>query len=110
MKLYFYYALHSVKNQIKKLFRSWVAIVIVICLVFGILVGLGASLLDRLYGSEEAPAAEEQTVPEEEPADIERSFSVEGLNVRSVTGLVISLISLGLLLFFAWRGDRPPTS
>ena len=107
MKLYLYYALHSVKNQIKKLFRSWVAIVFVVCIVFGILVGLGASLLERAYGTDEEPAAEEETaVPEEEPEAEAVSFSIEGANVRSISGLAITVLSLGLLLFFAWRADR----
>ena len=33
MKLFLYYALHSFKNQIKKLFRTWVAAFLAICFV-----------------------------------------------------------------------------
>ena len=109
MKLYFYYALHSVKNQIKKLFRSWVAIVIVFCIAFGLLVGLGASLLESAYGQKEAePAAQEEIAAEtgENADESKLSFSVEGANMRSVTGLAITIFSLGLLLYFAWRADR----
>ena len=106
MKLYLYYALHSVKNQIKKLFRSWVAIVIVVCIAFGILVGLGASLLERAYSDEEPAAQEETVAPEGSEEEIKVNFAVEGANMRSISGLVITVFSLGLLLFFAWKADR----
>ena len=105
MKLYFYYALHSVKNQIKKLFRSWVAIVILICIVFGVLIGLGASLLENAYTGEE-PAAQEEEVVAEESEEIKVNFAVEGANMRSISGLVITAFTLGLLLYFAWKADR----
>ena len=56
MKLYLYYAAHSFVNQIKKLFRSWVAIFILVCFVFGILVGVGAGLISDAYSKKgEAP-------------------------------------------------------
>ena len=48
MKLFFYYAFHSVKNQIRKLFKSWVLIFLVVCLVIGGLMGYGASKLEEL--------------------------------------------------------------
>ena len=45
MKLFLYYALHSFKNQIKKLFRTWVAAFLAICFVFGIVIGIGAAII-----------------------------------------------------------------
>ena len=48
MKLFFYYAFCSVKNQLRKLFKTWVAIFFAVCLLFGVLIGLGAAALDEL--------------------------------------------------------------
>ena len=50
MKLFFYYALHSLKNQLKKLFKSWVLIFLVVCMAIGGLIGLGAAKLEELGG------------------------------------------------------------
>ena len=43
MRLFLYYALHSVKNQLKKLFKTWVLIFIVVCMLIGGLIGFGAA-------------------------------------------------------------------
>ncbi len=45
MRLFLYYAVHSVKNQIKKLFKTWVAVFFAVCLLFGGIIGVGVGLL-----------------------------------------------------------------
>ena len=35
MRLFGYYALHSVFNQIRKLFKTWVLVLILVCALFG---------------------------------------------------------------------------
>ena len=75
MKLFFYYAFCSVKNQLRKLFKTWVAIFFAVCLLFGVVIGLGASFIEDLsnFADEEMPPEEEEVVlPDEEfPADEE---------------------------------------
>ena len=104
MKLYLYYAAHSFVNQIKKLFRSWVAIFILVCFVFGILVGVGAGLISDAYSKKgEAPEpAEEETV---EP-EAEQSFSPDPGKVRAVVGLAVTGVVLAMFLFHVWRSDK----
>ena len=48
MKLFFYYAFCSVKNQLRKLFKTWVAIFFAVCLLFGVVIGLGAAFIEDL--------------------------------------------------------------
>jgi len=45
MSLFLYYAFHSFVNQFKKLFKSWVAIILLCCIGFGLLVGIGAGII-----------------------------------------------------------------
>lgn len=45
MKLVVYYAFHSFINQIRKLFRTWFLIYLVVCIGFGAFVGFGISVL-----------------------------------------------------------------
>lgn len=66
MKLFFYYAFCSIKNQIRKLFKTWVAIFLAACLAFGVLIGAGAAFLEDLAGEEEEIPGEEEEFPEEE--------------------------------------------
>ena len=39
MRLYLYYALHSFKNQLKKIFKSWVIIMVVSMFALGVVAG-----------------------------------------------------------------------
>ena len=48
MKLILYYMTRTVKNQIKKLFRTWVAVFLLVCFGIGILFGVGAAGLGIL--------------------------------------------------------------
>lgn len=102
MKLFFYYAFCSVKNQLRKLFKTWVAVFFAVCLLFGVLIGLGTVALDEL-ASEEMPSEEEEVVlPDEEfpadeemtEADIAQMMQIIELIVGGVILLVFVLNSL----------------
>ena len=41
-----YYAIHAFVNQIRKLFKSWVLIFLVVCMAMGMLIGIGAAMLE----------------------------------------------------------------
>ena len=49
MRLTLYYILHTVKNQIRKLCRTWVAVFLLVCLAIGVIFGLGAAALSSPY-------------------------------------------------------------
>ena len=45
MRMTLYYLAHSVKNQIRKLLRTWVAVFLLVCFLFGALVGIAGARL-----------------------------------------------------------------
>ncbi len=102
MKLFFYYAFCSIKNQIRKLLKTWVAIFLVACFGFGILIGLGASFLEDLAGdvSEDAPV-EEEIIEEEIEWTEEDSILATKLIELAAGGIVLLL-----LVFHAFGADK----
>ena len=96
MKLFGYYAFHSVKNQIRKLLKTWVAIFFLVCILLGMLIGFGAAFLDDLANDSEHP----DTPPQEGIVDIETPPNQEDipgepdLNAHDL----IELIALGIVL------------
>lgn len=59
MKLFFYYVTHTFKNQLRKLFKTWIMIFLAVCVAVGILSGLVAGLF--LGDGETAPEDGGQT-------------------------------------------------
>ena len=53
MRLFGYYAWHSVVNQLRKLFKTWVLIFLVICMAIGGFIGIGAAMLEDAAGGDE---------------------------------------------------------
>ena len=94
-----YYFGHTFINQVRKLFRTWVAIFLLVCIGVGMLVGFGVgvigSLLDEKYGSDE-PAAEEIVIGEEGEEERGGSFAAlspekrDGLFELAVGGVALS--------------------
>ncbi|MBO4872112.1 MAG: hypothetical protein J5496_01705 [Lachnospiraceae bacterium] len=62
MKLFFYYVFHSAKNALKKLFKTWVLVFIVVMLAGGLLVGgtIGILLKNAIPDGTEEPGLEQQ--------------------------------------------------
>ena len=109
MRLFLYYALHSFKNQVKKLFRTWVAILIGVIIVISLLSGLFFSLIDRMEegGEEPEPSTDipAETDPPEPEIEIGPSFPGEvtdrdGNVIFSFTPLAkLDLIITAVILF-----------
>lgn len=102
MRLFFYYAFCSVKNQIRKLFRSWVAILIAACLGFGLIIGIGVGAVATLFEEEieeEEPAEEipAEELPEEELPEEARD---------AILGFICGGIVLAVLLLNVIRADK----
>lgn len=55
MRLFGYYALHTFVNQLRKIFKTWVLVFILVCGLMGGLIGLGAGMLAEAVEEEEAP-------------------------------------------------------
>lgn len=107
MRLIFYYMVHAVKNQIRKLFRTWVAVLILICILFGVVVGIGAAFLSELFEDNTPPEDSEitQTLPEEEEGS---SLSPE--EVTALVELITGGIVLAVLVFSVLTADKSGSS
>jgi len=66
MNLFFYYAFHSLFNQIKKLCRTWVLIFILACGLIGGIIGFSAAYLEDTYVANNP----EEEITENEEEDI----------------------------------------
>ena len=113
MRLFLYYAFCSVKNQIRRLFRTWVAVFILVCFLFGAVIGVGVVLLDEKFG-EDVPDEEitedetiEDEVIEDEPL-FDESFTRE--DMLSVVELAVGGIVLVVLLLGVFNADKGGSS
>ncbi len=114
MKLFGYYVCHTFVNQLKKLCKTWVVLFIVICMAFGALIGVGASVLGEL-SEENAPQEEqhqqepEEELPEEELPEEELTEEEQQENAQLTAELVelaAGGIILAVLVFCALGADK----
>ena len=103
MKLFLYYSFCSAKNQIKKLFRSWVAIFFAVCLLFGLLIGVGAALFtDLIDNSGELPGVEEPAGDLQEPGTPE----ITEEQILAAAELIAAGVILAILFFHVILADK----
>lgn len=95
MRLFGYYALHAFGNQLRKLFKTWVLVFILVCSLLGGLLGYGAAKLEDL-----AADPEEEIVESEEESTWEMSISGAEL-----TELIAGGVLLGLFFYEAISAD-----
>lgn len=111
MKLFLYYALHSFKNQIKKLFRTWVAAFLAICFVFGIVIGIGAAIIsDTIESNYEN---NDDTYEEDYPTDTDENIVLTEEDIEITVGileLVLGGITLVIFGFYTLTGDKNGSS
>ena len=109
MRLFFYYVLHSSFNALRKLFKTWVLIFILVCFVMGGLIGGGAAIFSEHFfpdteqaEAQTAPAGDEIEAPEN-AQDIAVS-ALDGLSVEAAdlielaAGVIIALIFLVVIM------------
>ena len=113
MKLFAYYALHSFKNQLKKLLKTWVLIFLLACMVLGGLIGYGAAVLSDAAEENEAAAAEdispetEGEVPEEPALEAADSPLADlGLQTADMIELIAGAVILVLFVFEIVSADK----
>lgn len=100
MRLFLYFSLHSLKNQLKKLFKTWVAVFIVVCMVFGALIGLGAAAISSFVENDVEPGIEEgDNIPEPVPDDeITGGGQIDSAVYAPIAELVISGVILVIFI------------
>ncbi len=101
MRLFGYYAWHSLKNQIKKLFKTWVLIFLLICFVMGALLGVGLGMLEDSTEPED-PGYTEEVPPQEELPEEPMSPQQAQTLIELVAGGVI----LGMFLLMSFSADK----
>ena len=99
MRLFTYYALHAFKNQLKKLFKTWVLIFILVCVGMGIGIGLFAA------GLEEAAQGDsvEASVPEEQEQTL---ADIIGIESDDIIELIAGGLVLGIFVLMAFGADK----
>ena len=106
MRLFLYYALHTVKNQIRKLFKSWVLVFILICALMGGVIGYSAGSLSEL--AEEVQAVQGEALPEE--AEAPSLTELLGVEPPALAELVLGLVLLLILFFEAFNAEKSGSS
>ncbi|MCR5825003.1 MAG: CPBP family intramembrane metalloprotease [Oscillospiraceae bacterium] len=96
MRLFGYYAWHSFVNQLKKLFKTWVLIFFAACLLLGVLIGLGASMLEDAAGEEEPPVEHDVTEAGTELAQTLRAAPGELIEL-AVGGVILAAFVVSAL-------------
>jgi len=100
MRLFGYYAWHSFINQLRKLFKTWVLIFLVVCMAFGVLIGVGAAMLDDAAGGKEE-IVESEVIEEE--IGIQERFGIEP---EEFVELIVGGIILVVFVFQAISADK----
>ena len=105
MRLFTYYVLHTFKNSLRKLLKTWVLIFLVVCLVVGLGAGLFVSFLED---SVEEPLLEEPPQGEiaDEPEEEESLFDAVGIEADDLIELIAGGIMLAVFVLFALSADK----
>ena len=107
MRMFLYYAFHSFINQIKKLFKTWVMVFIIVCFVFGMGIGILAVTISDLAekNKEETEITETVDAPDEDVAEPEEEkphIIRDGIGYDNflelvAAGIVIVLFALSIV-------------
>ena len=90
MKLFFYYTAHCIKNGLKKIFKSWVLVFIIVFSLFTVIVILGT---EKIAVISENEAEEQIEEVEEEEHTVESELGIGKTEAAELaTGLVVLLI------------------
>ncbi len=107
MKLFFYYAFCSVKNQIRKLFKTWVAVLLAVCVIFGLVVGVIAASIEELIEGTDDPSIEEEIPPEELPPEDEELLpEMSQEEIYRIVEAVIGGILLVMVIFEVMGAEK----
>ena len=102
MKMLSYYILHTFKNSLKKLFKTWVLIFLIVCMALGAGIGiLAGSLADAVDESEEPSQIEE--IDETEEGSLLEAI---GIAPADLIELIAGGVILTVFVFFALGADK----
>ena len=113
MKLFLYYALHSFKNQIKKLFKTWVIAFLAVCFIFGIVIGIGAAIVSNTIESNYENTDATYEGEEDDPTDSDENIILTEEDIKNTLGILeLALGGITLLIFgfYTLTGDKNGSS
>ena len=104
MRTFLYYAIHTVINTLKKLFKTWLVFFFAIFII-AMLVGLGVgTAISKISDTIEEETATEEQIEEEEdtPSEFELFMQENNLDKAGVTDLIVTgafflLITLSMM-------------
>ena len=113
MKLWGYYAWHTLVNTIKKMFRSTVLVVLLAIVGFGVICGLVGGLIGSAVESEESTEISSEIVSEEDSGenieDEEEMSPGDVAMVKDYVEAAVALIFLAILLWGLYSGSKNGT-
>ncbi len=109
MGLLLYYMYHTIINGIKKLFKSWVAVVIVISIAFGAVGGFTAVLIGSFVEQSQEQLSdnetEDVTVEEADEDEVEKTAEEWAVIYQNVV-LVVLALTVVIFIFNIYPGKR----
>jgi len=101
MRMFLYYACHSFVNQIRKLFKTWVMIFVLVCFVMGMGIGLFAVTMENLAEKNKDETEITETMDSQEDAAVDEDMEEEKPNfIRDGIGYAnfIELITAAVIM------------
>ncbi len=102
MKLFFYYVFHTFINALRKVFKTWMLVLILVCTLMGGLIGLSAAALEDMAESSQETVAEESVVEAEGPGMEERL----GIDTSAMVELAVGALVLLIFVFNSLSADK----
>lgn len=104
MRLFSYYALHAFKNQMKKLFKTWVLIFFLVCVLVGVVAGVIAGGISNAVEDKSRETITQTEIEEE--AEEETFFEAVGVETNDFIELLAGGIMIVLFVIMALGADK----
>lgn len=110
MKLWGYYAWHSFKNTIKKLFRCTFVIVVFAIIGIGVIFGTAGGIIGLVAERQSAEEAADETYKvEDEEEDEDKDVGIDADAVKTCAESAVAVIFILCLLFGLYAGSKKGT-
>lgn len=109
MRLFAYYALHSIVNTLKKLLKTWIAVFLAVCVLIGVVGGIFASSLEKAEKKKKAAenvSTELQVTEEAADTEAKQGFTeAHGITKEQMVEGIIAVVVLAWLLLQIANAD-----
>lgn len=105
MKTYFYYAFHTLINQIRKLCRTWVVLILIAAGIGGFGIGYGAGMFSDQTADKE-PSVQETQAADEAFSSIEDTFKNTFSSPAQAAETIACVLTIGTLVYQTVRAEE----